>query len=88
MMTQTSTLYRQVVDVASDFFGPAAERFIARQIQTRLQKSPEELTAGDLDHLTDWIKLATALLTDDNELIDTFTANLKKLSERSEDSRA
>ena len=57
-MVQETTLYSKVVDVTSEYLGPAAERFIARQIETHLNKKPEDLTQADLVKLVDWIKVA------------------------------
>lgn len=80
MTTAQATLYDDVVKVTTSYLGPAAERFIARQIQTHLDKKPEELTKEDLVKLVDWIKIAIALLTEDGHVVDEFTKSLLKLA--------
>ncbi|MGH7193642.1 MAG: hypothetical protein ACREJM_08935, partial [Candidatus Saccharimonadales bacterium] len=55
-------------------------RFIARQVENHLHKSPEELTKSDLAGLIDWIKAVVSLLTEDNEIIEEYTAELEKLA--------
>lgn len=79
-MTAETKLYPQVVKVTQDYLGPAAERFIARQIETHLKKKPEELTKEDLAKLIDWVKIAIALLTEDGKTVDDFTESLLKLA--------
>lgn len=76
----TPTLYDQVVRVTHVYLGPAADRFIARQVQNHLHKSPEELVQADLAGLIDWIRLVVALITEDSEIIEEYIAELKKLS--------
>lgn len=78
--TVEAPLYKQVVDTTTSYLGPAAERFIARQIETHLNKRPEEITPKDLAQLVDWIKIAIALLTDDGKVVEEFSARLMKLS--------
>lgn len=73
-------LYQQVVDVTASYLGPAAERFISRQIQTHLGKRPEELEEEDLEKLTDWVKIAIAFLTEDEKIVKDYSESLIKLS--------
>ena len=81
-MTKSSRLYDEVIAVTDDYLGPAAERFVARQITTHLHKSPEKLTRTDLRKLIDWIKLAISLLTDDVEAVDKYIDSLTRLAGR------
>lgn len=74
-------LYNQVVRVTHVYLGPAADRFIARQVQSHLQKPPEKLSQEDLGKLIKWIRLAVSLLTDDSEIIEEYAAQLQKLAE-------
>jgi hypothetical protein len=80
--TQTS-LYSQVVAITTTYLGPAAERFIARQIQIHLNKNPEDLNKKDLEQLVDWIKIAIALLTEDGRVVDDYSKSLLKLTKGS-----
>ncbi len=76
------TLYKQVVKITQDYLGPAAERFVTRQIETHLQKQPEDLTKKDLVQLVDWLKIAIALLTEDGKMVDDFANSLLKLGKQ------
>lgn len=78
--SSTSRIYTQVVRVTHVYLGPAADRFIARQVQNHLHKSPEELTTSDLGKLIDWIRVAVSLITEDSEIIEEYTAQLQKLA--------
>jgi wobble nucleotide-excising tRNase len=82
MLAKQHSLYEQVVDVTMEYLGPAAERFITRQIKTHIGKEPEDLTQDDLEKLVDWIKLAIALLTEDNKMVDDFSRSLLELSKK------
>jgi hypothetical protein len=75
-----SSVYEQVVKVTHVYLGPAADRFIARQVENHLHKSPDELSQADLLSLIDWIKVVVSLLTEDNDLIEEYTNELQKLA--------
>ena len=77
---QKEDLYNKVVSVTKDFLGPAAERFITRQIKTHLKKDPPELTSEDIASLTALIKSALASLTEDPQIINGFTEKMMKIS--------
>jgi len=78
------TLYEQVVQVTHAYLGPAAERFIARQVQNHLHKNPEQLSAEDLSQLIDWIQIAVSLLTDDSDIIEEYIHELRILTKQSQ----
>jgi len=78
-MAKDSDLYTYVVSVTADYLGPAAQRFIDRQIQNHLDKEPSELTIRDLPQLVDWIRVSVAFLTEDRQLIDELTQKLRSL---------
>jgi hypothetical protein len=74
-------LYDQVVKITHVYLGPAADRFISRQVQNHLHKAPEELTAEDLLQLIDWIRVAVSLLTEDSEIIEEYSHQLMLLAQ-------
>jgi len=73
-------LYEQVIRITHVYFGPAAERFIARQVNNHLHKAPEMLNADDLANLIDWIHLAVSMITDNTEIVEEYTSQLRKLA--------
>jgi hypothetical protein len=75
-----TTLYNEVVHVTYDYLGPAADRFVGRQIRNHLQKDPNELQRRDLKQLIDWIELAMRLISDDSRVIDSYMADLEVLT--------
>lgn len=79
-MPEVKSLYQQVVDVTHVYFGPAADRFIARQVENHLHKPPEKLTKKDLIGLIDWIKVVVSLLNPDEELIEEYLKALRNLA--------
>ncbi|HET7060486.1 MAG TPA: hypothetical protein VFH99_04240 [Candidatus Saccharimonadales bacterium] len=81
------SFYNRVVEVTHVYLGPAADRFIARQVQSHLHKAPEELTKEDLHKLIDWIRVAVSLLTDDSEVVEEYIVQLEKLSSDDKDGK-
>jgi hypothetical protein len=73
-------LYDKVIRVTHVYLGPTADRFISRQVEHHLHKTPEELTPADLSKLIDWIRVAMSLLTEDSEVIEEYAEQLRKLT--------
>lgn len=74
------TLYKEAVRVTEEYLGPAGERFLRRQIETHLKIEPEDLKKKNLAKLIDWSSAAFALITSNDEAIDSFTKDLKSLT--------
>jgi hypothetical protein len=83
MAETTPQLYDRVVRITHVYLGPAADRFIARQVQNHLHKTPEELSEADLLKLVDWVQVAVSLLTDDKEIIEEYVSKLRQLADES-----
>jgi hypothetical protein len=81
-------MYEQVVRVTHVYLGPAADRFIARQVENHLHKAPAELSRDDLAQLIDWIRVVVSLLTEDPEIIEEYIAALEKLARSDKDKKA
>jgi uncharacterized protein YegL len=79
-MASPLSTYDQVVKVTYVYLGPAADRFIARQVENHLDKQPQNLSPSDLEKLIDWIKLSISMLTEDVEIVEEYVAELKKLT--------
>ena len=78
---ENQLLYEKDVRVTHVYLGPAADRFIARQVQNHLHKNPEELSPGDLKKLIDWIRVTVSLLTEDSEIVEEYIHQLTPLTE-------
>jgi hypothetical protein len=74
-----ANLYDNVVTITYNYLGPAADRFVARQIRSHLQKDPGELQRKDLRQLIDWIQLAMRLISSDGDMIDRYIQDLEVL---------
>ena len=77
--TASRTLYEELVAITYDYLGPAADRYVARQIEGHLHKSPEAVQKEDLKELISWIKIATNHLIDDETLVDEYVGRLQEL---------
>ncbi|MEJ0072490.1 MAG: hypothetical protein WDN27_00105 [Candidatus Saccharibacteria bacterium] len=82
-----NSLYDDVVAITYDYLGPAADRFVVRQIRNHLQKDPAELRRQDLRQLIDWIQLAMRLISDDTQIIDRYMADLEQLTQAGKKAR-
>ena len=74
-----AALYDNIVTVVEHYLGPAAPRFVDRQIESHFHKPPHEVTSADIPQLVDWIKVSLALLTDDRATIDECAQRLIQL---------
>ena len=81
MSEPAAPLYEAIVRITRTYLGPAADRFIARQVQSHLHKEPEDLTPEDLSLLIDWIRVAVSLLTDDKEIVEEYITQLVKVGQ-------
>jgi hypothetical protein len=76
-----AALYDTIVDVLEYYLGPAAPRFVDRQIEFHLHKPPQEVTPADLEGLIEWIRVSMSLLTSDRRIVDECAQRLTKLYE-------
>lgn len=74
------TLYAQVVLITHSYLGPAADRFIARQVQNHLHKEPVDLSESDLLKLIDWVRVAVSLITEDSAIVEEYITSLRELT--------
>lgn len=74
------SLYIQVVTLTEVYLGPAAERFVDRQIQNHLHKEPDELSQRDLLKLIDWVRVSVALMTEDPDVVEEYVQSLRSLT--------
>lgn len=73
-------LYERVVEVTTVYLGPAADRFVSRQIRNHLNKEPRQLVKQDLRSLIDWIEVAMSLISNDTELVAEYMKELQGLA--------
>ena len=73
------TLHDRLVSVTQDYLGPAAHRFVDRQIEHHLNKQPHEIVPEDLETFINWARIAFALLTDNKRLVMEYGNRLAEL---------
>jgi hypothetical protein len=78
-----NSLYDAAVKYSTEYLGPAGERFLRRQISMHLSIEPEDLTPKDLEKLINWVRLAFAMLTDNQRHIEEFIEDLNSLTAKS-----
>lgn len=65
-----NSYFQKIVAVTEHYLGPAAERFIRRQVEFHLDKDPEELTKADVSKLKSNVGVALGLLVNDKKIVD------------------
>ena len=78
-MTDSISLFEDVVSITERYLGPPARRFITRQVAFHLSKSPEDLAPTDIPQLVEWTKATLALLTDDKNLVENYAREISRL---------
>lgn len=78
-MSADKKLYLAVIQVTEEYLGPAGKRFIDRQIRNHLEKEPGEISKSELKRLSEWMQLAFALLTNDQNIINEYTSRIDGL---------
>ena len=75
-----TSLYNQVVGVSERYLGPAADRFIRRQIDFHLQKQPENLDVADIPKLADSVRISLGVLTRDETMVNDAVREIKAIA--------
>ncbi len=65
----TTTYYEQIIDVTKDYLGPAAKRFIDRQVSFHFEKDPKDLTREDVEKIAESVRISLGLLTQDKVMV-------------------
>ena len=68
-MVVTAEYYEKVLEITQDYLGPAAGRFIDRQIRSYLRKPPQELDRSDIPVLAIGIRSGLMVLTRDEKMV-------------------
>ena len=55
-------LYNDVIDLARPYLGPAAEKFVSRQISTHLNVNADQLAGQHMEELSKWCLMSGKLV--------------------------
>ena len=69
-MTTEKFYYDQILHITKDYLGPAAERFLSRQIDSHLRKSQDQLVKSDIPALAIRIRSGLLVLTSDEAVVE------------------
>lgn len=79
-MKDRYSLHEQVIEITTDYLGPASKRFVDRQITSHLGKAPEKLKRSDISKLVRWMEAAVSLLTRDDKIVKEYVGKLNGLA--------
>ena len=71
-------LYDDVLNITRPYLGPAAERFVARQVTRHLSTTAENLAPQHLDELAKWCYTSGKLVMDEAKARE-FSEKVKAL---------
>jgi hypothetical protein len=77
----SDTLYAEVVSITEQYLGPAAPRFITRQIAFHLGKDPHQLNHQDIPKLVEWTRVTLAMLTEDKDIVEEYACRVSALGD-------
>lgn len=80
MSTNSSNLAEEAIVITKEYLGPAAGRFINKQISFHLEKDPADLTPQDIPKLVEWVNISLALLTEDKRMVEECSGRLAGLT--------
>jgi hypothetical protein len=72
-MTEEATredYYDKILSIIKDYLGPAADRFISRQIHLHIKKDPQDLQRSDIPMLAIRIRSGLLVLTRDETVVE------------------
>jgi hypothetical protein len=75
-----TSVFENLVDITEKYLGPAARRFVIRQVAFHLDKPPEELEARDIPELIEWTRATLALLTEDKTVLSDYAREASQLA--------
>jgi len=76
----TNELHNKIINIVREYLGPAAERFVDRQITFHLGKDPEAITKQDISVLVSWIGVSIGVLTGDNSQVANCVERISNLA--------
>ena len=72
-------LYNDVIEMARPYLGPAAEKFVSRQITAHLNVKADQLAGKDLEELSKWCFMSGKLVMPEPKAQE-FSRKVKSLS--------
>ncbi len=72
------SLYDNILNVARPYLGPAAEKFISRQIGQHLSIDAQKIASQQLDELAKWCLISGKLIMDESKAQE-FSQKVKAL---------
>jgi hypothetical protein len=73
--------YSKILEITKDYLGPAAERFVDRQINSHLRKPPQELLKSDIPMLALRIRSGLVVLSKDENLVQEAFRRLTEVAD-------
>lgn len=74
--------YDQILEITKDYLGPAAERFLGRQISSHIKKEPSNLQKSDIPMLAIRIRSGLMVLTHDERVVEEAYHRLSAIGDK------
>jgi hypothetical protein len=80
-MTVEEHYYDRILEITKEYLGPAAERFVCRQISSHLKKQPADLMKADIPTLAIRIRSGLMILTRDEQVVEEAYHRINRISD-------
>lgn len=84
-----NSMYKELVTITREYLGPAADRFVERQVKSHLENKAEDvlsqkddLNKEDIENLSNWFKVSISMMTDDRKTVDDFIRKINELNNK------
>jgi hypothetical protein len=74
--------YSRILDIAQDYLGPAAERFLSRQMRLHFKKDPHQLQKADIPMLAIRIRSGLLVLTHDESVVEEAFRRITEVADK------
>ena len=71
-------LYNDVINLARPYLGPAAEKFVSRQVSAHLNVKSDQIARQHMEELSKWCLISGKLVMDDAKAQE-FSQKIKSL---------
>lgn len=75
----STPVFEQIVELTEEYLGPAARRFVSRQIMFHLDKQPQDVAIQDIPKLIEWTKVTLSMLTEDKRMVAEYSDKMTAL---------
>ncbi len=71
--------YEKIVNIVQDYLGPAASRFVDKQLDFHLNRKDKNIRQSEVIRVGEWMRVGLALITQDKKIVEECFSRIEKL---------